>query len=229
MIIIESISDFFEFLRVFTSEKENYMYRGVRLKSYKLIPSVGRLRKKDGSHLEIDDEKLILKLFKKKAYPFIKEYKEDPIELLSIAQHHGLPTRLLDWSYNPLIAAFFAVENEIKENYLSEDERFSCIYAAQYVYIDIEEELHPFEISEIKRFVPKHWDSRIVTQNGLFTIHPNPREEWQPESLIKILISQNVRKKIKRVLYKMGINKGIVNPDLDGVSAHIKWLRSNIH
>jgi hypothetical protein len=52
----------------------------------------------------------IIKQFKKYAHPQVVE-RDSEWHWLSIAQHHGLPTRLLDWTYSPMIAAHFATSN----------------------------------------------------------------------------------------------------------------------
>ena len=65
----------------------------------------------------------MLKLFKQKAYPYIKIDPSNNLEILALAQHHGLPTRLLDWTWNPLVAFYFAVEKEWPECNSKQDKR----------------------------------------------------------------------------------------------------------
>ena len=72
-------------------------------------------------------------------------------EWLALAQHYGLPTRLLDWSRNPLVAAFFAVKEE------SETDSAIYILESKKYPISIEEEnKNPFEYSEQRKFIPAH-------------------------------------------------------------------------
>ena len=111
-IIISNISDFLKFIEDYTGEGSNYIFRGHKLETYKLIPSIGRMMNKIGEESSTDDEELMLKIFKHRTYPFTKEFHDNSnLELLTIAQHHGLPKRLLDWTKNILIAVYFAVED----------------------------------------------------------------------------------------------------------------------
>lgn len=224
---IKHHNDFFTFLSKYSTSDNSYIFRGVRLKEYKLVPSIGRLKTKEGKKYTVKDEKLMLDLFRNKAYQFIKEYKDDDLELLSIAQHHGLPTRLLDWTRNPLMGAYFAVEERMSDEEKLQSE-YSCIYAFKKTKkVKLNSTFDPFKIDIVKRFVPKHWDKRIIAQSGLFLIYPKPSTPWEHKDLEKILIHHSIRKEIKSILNNLGVNKSTVYPDIDGISAHIKWLKSN--
>lgn len=183
------------------------MFRGVRDADYKLIPKVGRF-KKYSKGLEQD----ILYQFKRYAdYDLQNDW-----EWLATAQHHGLPTRLLDWAGNPLVAAFFATEGK--------SETDGAIYVLNAAWIiDVGKERSPFKMRDVGIFQPAHITPRIAAQAGHFTVHPKPLEPLDRRTIDKLIIPKLLRREFQTSLCYYGIHHGMLFPDLDGQARFIEW------
>ena len=84
------------------------VYRGSAHAERPLLTSLDRLGGIDPPHSKAGLESHILRNFLRYSRPHLEAPVADEWEVLVAAQHHGLPTRLLDWSYSPLVAAHFA-------------------------------------------------------------------------------------------------------------------------
>jgi hypothetical protein len=92
-----------------SGRRRNYsVYRGASDASQGLLTSLDQLGGCHPPHTKRDLEEHIFRNFLRYARPFLKEPRINEWELLVTAQHHGVPTRLLDWTYSPLVAAHFA-------------------------------------------------------------------------------------------------------------------------
>lgn len=109
-------------------EPDSIWFRGQSDASHQLTPGVLRNIHQSHDHLgnEIDDSAIrissggifsgpnaerMLRDFKQLARPFLEQQPSNDFEWMFIAQHHGLPTRLLDWSTNALVALYFAARS----------------------------------------------------------------------------------------------------------------------
>ena len=210
----------FEQLHQVVESYSNVMaiFRGHGKASYDLRPSVGRMKFFGGAH--VPGERAMLNNFKRRSIPFLEFRPETEWDWLALAQHHGLPTRLLDWTRNPLVAAYFAVEDD-------ECEKDGAIYIMSGVSsIDILTHSDPLDVSEVKRFVPRHITRRLIAQAGLFTIHPEPRSSMAENTpgLDCIIVSAALRRSLKQTLYRYGVHRESLFPGLDGLAAHIRWV-----
>lgn len=103
--------------------RSNFIFRGLPDKDYDLQSTLNRVC---GNHLEL--ESALIRNFKKYASDDIT-HSASIWEILALAQHHGLPTRLLDWSAFPYVAAHFATENLALYN---KDAAIWCLDCANY-------------------------------------------------------------------------------------------------
>ncbi|MFD2824512.1 FRG domain-containing protein [Lacinutrix iliipiscaria] len=224
---IKDNKSFYSFLESISTEEESTIFRGVKSKSYKLTPGIGRFKTNKGKEFSIYEEKTILKLFKQKAYPYLKIDNSNELELLALAQHHGLPTRLLDWTWNPLVAFYFAVEEDWKD-FDSNDKSAVYIWRKDYKG-QLDPDFDPFKIKRINLFLPNHVTERITAQSGLFSVHANPNSEFKSKNISIVEINPNYRGDLKKLLQKLGIHRGNLFPDVDGIAMYTKWLRTNIY
>ena len=110
--MIDSISSYLSEISPYIKNMdEMHWFRGLGSDNYKLNPSLYRHPKiTDETELHNLEKKLITR-FKERSIPYLPKQTESIWEIMFIMQHYGLPTRLLDWSENPLIALFFALSS----------------------------------------------------------------------------------------------------------------------
>ena len=210
------------------------VFRGVNdNKNHKLIPSLGRIDRSILCGLSINEyEREALNRFKLRANSEIIPQPKDDWEWLALAQHHGLPTRLLDWTSSPLIALYFATKPEIENDGSLKkcNENGGAIYAFHTCnYLDTSCLVPPTDFPEFGLFYPPHITRRITGQFGLFSIQSDPTKELNVEIvenegnwIKKIEFSWETAQQIQRQLYLLGIRHETVFPDLDGFTFDLK-------
>jgi hypothetical protein len=220
---IESFEQLDSLLTPLHEEWWKWYYRGVSRASYKLVPKAGR------PPFAVKNDEIIFDKWKRHAFAYLPSGPRElsNCDMLAIAQHHGLATRLLDWSFNPMTAAFFATVDADG----TIDERSDGAIYAHYSTVGILEtpsgdEL--FKIPEIRRLAPSSVTPRIGQQGGIFTSHNPPTtslEDKLPtgDRVIKLIIDRKFKKPFSIKLSHYGVNRMSLFPDLDGLSAHINW------
>jgi hypothetical protein len=167
--------------------------------------------------------------------------KEVSWRKLILAQHHGVPTRLLDWTINPLVALFFAVEGDPElcrasgpnpcEYCNSTGIHDSAVYVlTKRVGFTVtglaandkngEAPFYGYD-DKVGILWPPHISPRIAAQGSIFTIRKDLGEPIDPDLVVRI--RHNHRASIIRELDSLNINRRTLFPDMEGLAEYLKW------
>jgi len=228
---IESVKDIIEKvneqkqINLNSGEKSDLIFRGQNY-GYNLIPRL--MRYKNISNLE----KLVLAEFRRLSLPLIPGEPKDDFDWVVLAQHYGLPTRLLDWTYNPLSALWFSI-NMVRSEGCRENVSKASIWVFRPSLQDYQKQQNYdgniYELVDNIVYRPRNLTSRIINQSSIFTIHninnniPLEDDDSFKGKLIQYVINNRNEDQILEELHVMNINESTIYPDLQGLCKHLKW------
>ena len=214
--IEERVDDLEPFLQLLnTHHMPGWIYRGVADSSFPLLPKVGRLEFR--SQYSLKSEQLLLRTFKQRAVRHVSPQPTSDLEWLSLGQHHGLPTRLLDWTYSPLVALYFGIRDHPAAE--------AAVYFRHMPRGD--NAFDPFSITTPQKYYPPHISPRIPAQHALFTVEPDPTVEPKIAGGVRVRIPSSAKPKLRERLSLLGFHDESMFPDLDGTCAHLSWRLKN--
>jgi hypothetical protein len=165
-ISIESIAGFIEYVEQHFPD-DYALFRG-QPKAKQLLPPIGRNTFVPRKNLA-ESERHMLDEFRAIALPFLSFEPKSELEWLAVAQHHGMSTRLLDWTTNPLAALWFAIRSAGKDDNAVD---VWCLDANERGVVPNIVRHKPLSATRCHVYRPPHVSARIVRQSGWFTLHP---------------------------------------------------------
>lgn len=226
--------------------RSNFVYRGLANVAWELETSLLRL---GGDFVNV--EKPLLRSFRK--YAELGSLPAETIWVqLSIAQHHGLPTRLLDWTVSPQVAVHFATA---EQQHYDKDGVVWCIDVAkarellprdlldvlrrEYAFLFSVEMLESIKSLEgfdrlaeqgafVLLFEPPSLDARIVNQGAIMSVMPGAELSLSeflrrhPDLYRRVIIPKELKWEVRDKLDQNNVTERMLFPGLDGLS---DWLK----
>ena len=188
-----------------------------------------------------------LRIFRRKAHIYLdaRGAIEDDLRCLAMMQHHGAPTRLLDFTKSPFVAAFFALESA-KTNAAVFALNTPALWnlAPSFDRTLMRDVIDPREQGRYAKYFaanqnpilwcgePAEMDRRLVAQSGLFVVpgqcHVTLEDilchyEAKVPLLKKAVLPCDLRHRAMQSLYRMNITNATLFPDLDGLARSIAY------
>ncbi|MCO4253823.1 FRG domain-containing protein [Pseudarthrobacter cellobiosi] len=236
---IRTIADLLERLMTDTSQSTDRWFRGQSNTDWQLKPSVRRNSRRGEAELAM------LQKFRQFATARARSLPTDEWGWVALAQHHRLPTRLMDWSQNPLIGLYFAVEKNPNEApgtdgaffaldpvKLNRDSLSQPNIDRPLLLSSAEPHLSPYlpdsadvGVRKPLAVVAPHAFDRLVSQSGTFVLFPafTPSDTELSDSgaLNYWTIPGDCKQSLRDELRFLGITAATVYPDLDHISSEI--------
>ena len=233
--------------------RDTGVYRGGSDAKRPLLTSLDRLGGTNPPHTKVDLEEHILRNFIRYSRPHLDAARpHDDWEMWITAQHHGVPTRLLDWTYSPLIAAFFATRpvrgGDDKDravwrlDWQALHRHFGLPQLALVLddldrLFDGKGSMTPWKLVASKNarafacmIEPPSLDARIVAQSATFTLTSTTclpfdrflEREGLGDALTRYVIPREHVPRLRDQLDLVGVDERRLFPDLDGVATAIQ-------
>jgi hypothetical protein len=247
--IEKKFSSWQEYRDAVTGEQfQSWAFRGQSDATWPLYSSLSRylLAHEVNQKAWPKQEQRILRIFKRKAHLLLQRLpsEDDSFEWLALMQHHGAPTRLLDFSWSPFVAAFFALEhasvnaavwavfppglNNRSNRTIRPSQTVTGDDIGPWVKGSYEEH---FVCNSIEMAVigePQNMNQRLLAQGGTFimpgVLH-KPVENLVPaDSIVKFeLDTKKMRRDSMLDLYRMNISNATLFPGLDGLARSLAF------
>ena len=219
----------------------NWAFRGERDERWPLYSSLSRYLQNFRIAPKVwpEQEGRIIRIFKRKAHQFLDKPPalEDDFQWLALMQHHGAPTRLIDFTWSPYVAAFFALERTLGDGVVwalnPAGVKSSRTPEAFRMDPRLPGNFLRYYLKGNRRFIwmgePHTMNQRLIAQSGTFAV-PSvldvPVEDVLIESghiMAKFVMTQAVRETGMRELYRMNITYATLFPDLDGLARSMAY------
>ncbi len=231
--------------------RDTGVYHGSSSVRHPLLTTLDRLGGSNPPHTKAHLEEHILRNFGRYSRPNLMTQPTNDWEVLVIAQHHGVPTRLLDWSYSPLVAAHFATCHahpgddvvvwrldwqRIHRMFSLPDIAFRIEDLLELDVTDGAEPFTPWRLfgglnrSFACMIEPPSLDGRIVAQAATFTICTDTSKSFESfladhdldDALARYVIPHEHVPHVRDQLDLAGVDERRLFPDLSGVAASVR-------
>jgi hypothetical protein len=232
-----------------TDALQDWAFRGEHSARWPLVSSLSRRLSEfcpDQSQWRTREARA-LRIFRRKAHIYLNDRSalDDDLRTLALMQHHGAPTRLIDFTKSPFVAAFFAVEDATEDAALFALNTPALWHATPAFDRSLtRERIDPRQAGNFARYFanndkpilwcgePAEMDRRLIAQSGVFVVPGQVdlpldeilrQYETDQPLLKKFILPLGLRAEAMRYLYRMNLTHATLFPDLEGLARSIAY------